>query len=79
MEQELEECSSGGYKIRLDPNRFEEVAEQVREEHEPEVDTDQMLVFHIEGVKCSFVRSSGRLTVRTEDRGEAEEILERLL
>ncbi|MDY6761677.1 MAG: hypothetical protein SVY41_01385 [Candidatus Nanohaloarchaea archaeon] len=75
MDIELEECRAGGWKARFDPDRFDEYADRIRQETEPDADTEHMLVWHVDGVKCSFVRSSGVLLVRAEDREEAERIV----
>ncbi len=79
MDVELEECRAGGWKARFDPDRFDELADQVRENVDVDSDTEHMLVWHVDGVKCSFVRSSGVLMVRTEDRGDAEDIIAAVL
>ncbi|MFB6294232.1 MAG: hypothetical protein ABEI97_00585 [Candidatus Nanohaloarchaea archaeon] len=79
MDVELEECRAGGWKARFDPDRFDEYADRIREETEPDADTEHMLVWHVDGVKCSFVRSSGVLIVREEDKEEARSIIERSL
>ncbi|MCJ7479022.1 MAG: hypothetical protein MUP63_02480 [Candidatus Nanohaloarchaeota archaeon QJJ-7] len=76
MGEELEQCRSGGWKMKVD---FEEAREKVKDILEPEVDSDHLLVFHVGEVKCSLVESSGVLRVRTGDRERASRIAERLL
>ncbi|MDY6769522.1 MAG: hypothetical protein SVU88_00960 [Candidatus Nanohaloarchaea archaeon] len=79
MDRELEECRAGGWKARFDPDRFDEIADRIRSNADVDADTQHMLVWHSDGVKCSFVRSSGVLIVRTGDREEAQEIIDDVL
>lgn len=81
MESEyvLEECSAGGWKARFDPDLFETVADRIRESVELDVDTEHMLLWHRNSVKISFVKSSGVMMVRTDDRDKAEELVENAL
>lgn len=69
----LEECDAGGWKARF--SGFEPVAARIRETVELDVDTDHMLLWHQDGVKISFVKSSGVMMIRTDDRGQAEDLV----
>lgn len=75
----MEECRSGNWKARFQDGAFDDVAERVRAFAEPDVDTAHMLVFHVDDLKCSLVRSSGILIVRTPDRDKAQEVIDRIL
>ncbi|MFB6166705.1 MAG: hypothetical protein ABEJ62_00385 [Candidatus Nanohaloarchaea archaeon] len=75
MDYEFEECRTGYWKAEFE--EFEPVAESIREKFETEVDTDNLILFHAEGVKCTFPRSSATLTIRTGNRERAEEIAEK--
>lgn len=75
MDVTLEECNAGGWKARLDEEPFDDVAATIRANEDIDVDTDHMLLWHRDGVKCSFVRSSSVIMLRTGDREEAEELL----
>ncbi len=75
MPGDIEKCTAGGWKTKIDPDRFDEVAERIRRSAEPDADTQHMLVWHHDGVKCSLVRSSGTMIVRTEERSEAADII----
>ncbi len=70
----LEECNAGGWKARF--SEFEDVADRIRENEDLDVDTDHMLLWHRDGIKISFVKSSGVMMVRTEDREQAEDLVE---
>ncbi|MDY6768987.1 MAG: hypothetical protein SVW02_02680 [Candidatus Nanohaloarchaea archaeon] len=79
MDVELEACKAGGWKARFDADRFDEFADRIRENVDVDADTEHMLVFHVDGVKCSFVRSSGVMIVREEEREQARAIIEDVL
>lgn len=76
---QLEACNAGGWKARFDPENYSEIAERIRESVDLDVDTDHMLLWHQDGVKLSFVKSSGALMVRTEDKEQAETLVETAL
>lgn len=73
---QLEACNAGGWKARFDPDEFEEVAKRIRENVELDVDTEHMLLWHMDDVKISFVKSSGVMMIRTEDEERARELAE---
>ncbi len=73
---ELEECRTGGLTATVE---FERAAAAVRSNESLDVDTEQMLLWHRDDVKCSLVKSSGTLTVRTEDHDEARRLLRHAL
>lgn len=71
---DLEECAAGGWKARFP--EFEPVAQRIRENEDLAVDTEHMLLWHRDDVKCSFVKSSGVMMVRTDDKNTAMELIE---
>lgn len=73
----IEACDAGGWKAWFDD--FDAVADRIRDTVEPQVDTANMLVFRVDQVKVSFARSSGVMTVHTEDRDEAEAVIDTLM
>lgn len=75
LEYTLEECNAGGWKARFDPDRYQEIAARIRDTVDPDVDTEHMLLWHMEDVKISFVKSSGVMTIRTDDRDDAERLV----
>lgn len=79
MEYELERCPSGGWKARFTAERYDEIRELIVERADVAVDTSNMMVFHVNQVKCSFVRSSGVMIVRCDEREEAVEVLDEIL
>lgn len=72
MEFTLEECTDGGWKTRFD---FNELADTIRDNVDLDVDTDHMLLWHQDGVKLSFVKSSGVMTIRTDDKEHAADLV----
>ncbi len=79
MRYDLEECRSGNWKIRVPDDEFDAVAMAIRDAVDIDIDTEHMLLFHVDGIKCTFVHSSGVLIVRTTDRDAARDILDDLL
>jgi len=79
LEYTMEECSAGGWNARFDADKFGDVAERIRTNVELDVDTDHMLLWHMDGVKISFVESSGVMTVRTEDKESAQDLIKTVL
>lgn len=77
MGHTLEACNAGGWKARFD--NWDDVASTIRQQEALDVDTDHMLLWHRDDVKCSFVKSSGVLMLRTEDREQAEKLLQHAL
>lgn len=74
MDYALEQCNNGGWKARFPDDAVETVLDRVRRNEDLDVDTEHMLLWHRDDVKCSFVRSSGVMMLRTEDREEAESL-----
>lgn len=72
---DLEECSSGGWKAQFDPERWNDLADRIRDNVEPDVDTAHMLLWHMDDIKISFVKSSGVMTVRTEEKEQAASLI----
>lgn len=72
----VEACKADAWKFRFDDS--DAVVDHLRERVELEVDTDNMLLFHHDGVKISFVPRSGVLMVRTPDRDKAEALVDAL-
>jgi hypothetical protein len=74
-EYTLEKCNAGGWKARFDTDTFPDIADRIRKNSDLDVDTDQMLLWHMDDVKISFVKSSGVMTVRTEDKESAQDLV----
>lgn len=72
----VEACKADAWKFRFDDP--DTVVDHLRESVELDVDTDNMLLFHRNNIKISFVPRSGVLMVRTTNRKEAETIVEEL-
>lgn len=73
----VEECRADAWKFRFDDP--DAMVDHIRATVTLEVDTDNMLLWHRDDTKISFVPRSGVLMVRTTDRGEAERMVEELL
>lgn len=78
---ELEPCDAGGWKARFDPDQFDKIAYRIRDSEDLDVavDTEHMLLWHVDDVKISFVQSSGVMTIRTEEKEHAHELLEQAI
>lgn len=76
---QLEECTAGGWKARFDPEHYTELADTLRTNVDLDVDTDHMLLWHTDNIKISFVKSSGIMMVRTDDKEHAVELVENAL
>ncbi len=71
----LEKCEAGGWNAQFDTDDFDTVADRIRDNVDLDVDTEHMLLWHMDDVKISFTRSSGIMTVRTEDKAAVEHIV----
>lgn len=74
MADELEPCDAGGWQVRVDD--FDDAADRIRAAVDPDVDTANMLIAHVDGTKLSLVRSSRTLTVHVDDRDRAAAVLD---
>lgn len=72
----VEACKADAWKFRFDDP--DAVVGHLRDTVELDVDTDNMLLFHRDDIKVSFVPRSGVLMVRTQDREEAEALVDEL-
>lgn len=72
---ELEECNAGGWKARFDPDSYADIADRIRNNVELDVDTDHMLLWHTDDTKISFVKSSGVMMVRTDEKEAADQLV----
>lgn len=75
-EYTLEECDAGGWNAQFNPEQYAEIADRIRTNVELDIDTEHMLLWHMNDVKLSFQKSSGVMRVRTDDKEKAEELVE---